>query len=153
MAYDSRIPSEADFRAVSMVWLRAIALAWTACWEWKDGVAHVVQCGNADHVGCKFRDDLFRDPARALEEWFNYALPFAVNFKVESAEKLLEQPDMGPSDITWRPAAGSAPAHWGPRMPWTHFQFSLVTKPEKYDEAIAIAAFVSSGPAYLFTCC
>ena len=148
MAYDHRIPSQAELRSFSMVWLRAIALAWTACWEWNEGRVKATECKKSSCAGCKFRKELLANPAVALEEWLNYRLPFAINFKVDFAEKLIIGEGARGKDISWDGK------QWGKLIPRTHIQFSLLEKPkEEYDEAIAIAAFVSSGPAYLFTCC
>jgi ribosomally synthesized peptide (two-chain TOMM family) len=128
MAYDSNNPDYAALRGLSMVWLRAVALAWTD-----------------DEVGKKFRALLRDDPERALEEYFNYKCPFSIKLRVNTAEPTTEHPG-------WVPAKGGKPGYW--KLPPNKIVFGVPSKPAPiYDEAVALAAYVEGGPSYLFSCC
>jgi ribosomally synthesized peptide (two-chain TOMM family) len=117
-----------------MVYLRAIALAW-----------------RDDDVGKTFREALEKDTGKALEEYFNYRCPFSVDLHI--------RPYREEQQVEWIPRGKNAegevvPGHWTPHLPPNEIVFNLPNKPKsKFDEAIALAAYVDGGPSYLFTCC
>lgn len=132
MAYDNNIPSYEEIRALSIVYLRAVALAW-----------------QDDEVGQRFKKFLFRDTNQALTNYFNYQCPFSVKFGIQ--ETLPDQ------HATWIPTKHEGgkivPGHWSGLLP-NELVYLVPNKPEPmYDEAIALSAYVASGPNYLFSCC
>jgi hypothetical protein len=172
-----------------MVWLRAIALAWSARWSKNEEsssvtAAHVeladgrykTHCTEKDcqcYTGCRFLADLLNNPAEALEEWFGYKSPFAINFRVKLPDDLVDEvvkahPKLKEKwawpEISWHPDTFKTAKEegqqeidelgkWGVFMPATHIKIGLPNKQMKFDVAIAISDFISSGPVYLFTCC
>lgn len=127
MAYDNRIPSYEDLRAFSLVYMRAVALAW-----------------DDSETGRTFKSLFLDRPEQALEQYFNYKCPWAINLVVREA--CAEDPGSG-----WDPKAGIA-GKW--RLPRNRVVFGIPTKPEApLSEAIGLAAYTDSGPNYLFSCC
>jgi len=133
MAYNQTIPSFEELRALSLVYLRAIALAWEDSDE-----------------GRKFKRLLVNHTEQALEEYFNYTCPFSINLEVRESP-----PDR---HSRWVPTATdqagkTVPGHWV-GLPPNEIDFGLPNKPAPmFDEAIALAAYVDDGPCYLFSCC
>lgn len=68
MAYNNTIPSYHDLRGLSIVWLRAIALAW----EYQQPQY------KTDSKAQRFVYLLKTDVRKALTEYFNYQCPFSV---------------------------------------------------------------------------
>jgi ribosomally synthesized peptide (two-chain TOMM family) len=165
MAYNNNIPSYHDLRALSIVWLRAIALAW-----------EYLQPEHQDNPKAKrFLDLLKADTRQALTEYFNYQCPFSVNLEVfaliwenDSSDKGRKRPRrMGPGPVAgqWNAATSkTAKGKWS-ILPPNQIIFHLPTRPTPPtsslptsptpmgDEAIALAAYADSGSNYLFSCC
>ena len=127
MAYENEIPSYEDLRSFSEVYLRAVALAW-----------------DESDTGRKFKAMFLENAELALEEYFNYKCPWAVDLKVREAEK--EDPKAG-----WKPNEGHG-GRW--QLPRNRVVFGIPSRPEApLSEAIGVAAYVDGGRTYLFSCC
>ncbi|AUX23792.1 hypothetical protein SOCEGT47_043220 [Sorangium cellulosum] len=102
------------------VWLSAVALAWR---------------------NEQFKRDLLKDPRRALEQQFNYQLPWQMELIVKEGE--------GQWDATTDGRAGK----WNDLSNMT-LTIPLPPAPAAQDAAIALANYSSLGRAYPFsTCC
>lgn len=133
MALNQRTPSYEDLRGLSIVYVRAIALAWTD-----------------DDVGRKFRQQLMTDGLKALEEYFNYVCPFSIDLEFRETP-----PESRASWVptTKAPDGKIVPGYWS-ALPPNEIVYNLPTQPAKmYDEAIALSSYIDGGPGYLFSCC
>lgn len=91
MAYNNNIPSYHDLRGLSIVWLRAIALAWEyqellSGQDLLDKSGRPVKNIPSDSTpeifkAARFLNLLTVNVLQALAEYFNYQCPFSVNLK------------------------------------------------------------------------
>jgi ribosomally synthesized peptide (two-chain TOMM family) len=123
MAFDTRNPDYAALRALSQVWLRAVALAWD------------------DE---SFARALNENAERALEEYFNYKCPFSINLSVLPVD---------PKKHGWIPGKDGQLGRWNLPPNQIIYNVPSKPDTEMYDEAVALAAYVQGGPTYLFSCC
>ncbi|AOK30611.1 hypothetical protein WS67_15665 [Burkholderia singularis] len=84
-----------------------------------------------------FKAALLENPQDAIERYLNYRCPWIVDLKITEA---------GP-ECGWDAQA----QRWN--LPRNAITFGVPKRPELAEQAIALAAYNDSGPAYLFSCC
>ncbi|HEX3477186.1 MAG TPA: BMA_0021/BMA_0022 family TOMM bacteriocin, partial [Kofleriaceae bacterium] len=94
----------------------------------------------------QFIEALKSNTMQALQRYFNYQSPFTVDLEL--------QPTRQGKWVSAQMVDGKpVPGHWAD-LPPNELVFNVPTKPEPiFEEAIAAAEYIDSGPNYLFSCC
>jgi ribosomally synthesized peptide (two-chain TOMM family) len=117
MPLNNEIPSYESLLEFQEVYLRAIALSWR-----DEG----------------FKHSLLEDPARAMEMYFGYKLPWTLKLKVRSPDA--QEALWDAKEMKWQ-------------LPLNSMSFGVPSAPDFEEQAVALATYNDAGPTYLFTCC